>query len=106
MKPPMRHTAYKITTTRNAYGDYVVGASTALPCHFRYITGIETNLGSEAVRSDAMAWFEADSGISKNDILEIDDEGWRVERVVKARRLRDPDVQFLKVDLLRHGFIS
>jgi hypothetical protein len=106
MKPAMRNIAYKKTITRNVYGDFVIGASTALPCHFRYITAVESTLGSEAVRSDAMAWFEADSGIVKNDILEIDDEGWRVERVTKARRLRDTTVLFLKVDLLRHGMIS
>jgi hypothetical protein len=106
MKPAMRHTAYKITTTRNAYGDYVAGARTAHVCHFRYITELLTTNGNEAVRSDAMAWFESDSGIVKKDILIIDGEGWKVDKVVKARRLRDSEVQFLKVTLMRYGLIS
>jgi hypothetical protein len=106
MKPAMRHTAYKVSTTRNAYGDYVAGSQTALPCHFRYITSLITTTASEALQSDAMAWFEADSAVVKGDVLLIDDDGFRVERVTKARRLRDTTVLFLKVDLVKYGVIS
>jgi hypothetical protein len=106
MKPPMRHTAYKVTSTRNAYGDYVAGAKTAIVCHFRNVSNIVTTNGSEAFQSDAMAWFEPDSGIVKNDVLIIDDDGWIVERVIKARKLRDSSVQFIKVDLMKYGVIS
>lgn len=103
----MRQTAYKITATRNAYGDFVAGARTSLVCHFRYITQLNTDTyGSDAVKGDAMAWFEPDSGIVKKDILIIDSEGWLVSKVVKARRLRNPDVQFLKVTLVRYAVIS
>jgi len=47
-----------------------------------------------------------DSGIDKEDILRIDGEYFRVERVTKARRLRNPEVLFIKVTLLRYGVIS
>lgn len=106
MKPPMNQTAYKVTTSRNAYGDFVAGAKTALPCHFRSLTELVTTNGNEAVRSDAMAWFEPDSGIVKSDVLVIDDEGWKVNKVTKARKLRNPSVQFIKVILIRYGVIS
>lgn len=106
MKPPMRHTAYKITTTKNAYGDYIANGTTSLICHFRYITDITVNTDNLAVQSDAMAWFEPDSGIVKNDLVTIDGEHFRIERVTKARRLRDPTVQFLKCDLQKYGLIS
>lgn len=106
MKPPMLHTAYKVTTTRNAYGDFVASTSTAIPCHFRYITEQVSSSANEMIQSDAMAWFDANSGIEKEDILRIDDEHFRVERVTKARRLRDPTVLFLKVSLLKYGVIS
>ena len=106
MKPPMRHTAYKVTTTRNAYGDYVASGSVALPCHFRNITEQVTSTSDETIQGDAMAWFEPDSGVEKGDILFIDDQHFRVERVIKARRLRDPAVQFIKTELLFYGVIS
>lgn len=108
----MLHTAHKVVTTRNAYGDYVASGEVALSCHFRYITiqsggssgrGIR---GNESVDSDAMAWFEPDSGIEREDIIKFDGEHFRVERVTKARRLRDPSVQFIKVELLKYGAIS
>lgn len=106
MKPPMLQTAHKVTTTRNAYGDYVASGSVALPCKFRYITDIQTTTANETVNADAMAWFESDSGVEKNDIFQIDGEHWRVERLIKARRLRSNAVQFIKVELLRYGVIS
>lgn len=106
MKPPMRHTAYKVTTTRNSYGDFVASGTTALICHFRYITEQVSSSDNETIQSDAMAWFEPDSGIEKEDIVTIDGEHFRVERVIKVRRLRDPTVLFIKVNLLKYGLIS
>lgn len=106
MKPPMMHTAYKVTQTRNEYGDFTGTTLTAIPCHFRYITEQITGGPNEQIQSDAMAWFEPDSGIEKKDILKLDDEYFRVERVIKARRLRSSVVQFIKVELLKYGQIS
>ena len=106
MRPPMNHTAYKVTTTRNAYGDFLPSGETALKCHFRYITEQVTSTSNEQIQSDAMAWFEPDSGIEKEDIIKFEGEHFRVERVIKARRLRDPSVQFIKVELLKYGVIS
>ena len=106
MKPPMNHTAYKVAYTRNAYGDFVAGSQMAIPCHFRYIASSVTSTISESIQSDAMAWFEPDSGIKEQDIVIIEDEGFRVERVTKARRLRNTTVLFLKCDLLKYGIIS
>lgn len=105
IKPPMIHTAYKVSTTRNAYGDFTAGAETALACHFRYITEQISN-NNEYIESDAMAWFEPDSGIDRKDIIKFEGEHFRVERVIKARKLRDPNVQFIKTELLKYGPIS
>lgn len=102
----MLHTAYKVTTTRNEYGDFIASVSTALACHFRYITQQVTDTNNQTIQSDAMAWFNPDSGIAKEDIIRIDDEYFRVERLIKARRLRDPAVLFIKTELLKYGVIS
>lgn len=106
MKPPMLHTAYKVTRTRNKYGDYTASGSVELACHFRYVTERVTSTSDETTQVDALAWFEPDSGVVKEDILMIDGEHWRVERLIKARRLRNPNVQFIKVELLKYGVIS
>lgn len=105
-KPPMRQTAYKVTTSRNAYGDYVESTRASIPCRFRYITGLDINGVTESTTCDALAWFEADSGIVKKDVLVIDGEGFIVDKVIKARRLHDSEVQFLKVELMKYGVIS
>lgn len=102
---PMHQTATKVTSTRNAYGDYVAGARTDLVCHFRYITNLDIS-DNESIQSDAMAWFEPDSGVVKGDILIIDGEGFIVEKLTKARRLRNPVVLFLKTELKRYAVIS
>ena len=106
MKPPMNFTAYKVTTSRDAYGSFTASGETALKCHFRYITEQVTSSNNETIQSDAMAWFEPDSGVDRKDIIKFDGEHFRVERVIKARRLRDPNVQFIKVELLKYGVIS
>lgn len=106
MRPPMRHTVYKQTTTRNAYGDFISSGEIALPCHFREINEQVTTNVVETVQSDAMAWFLPDSGVDREDIIRFGSDYYRVERVIKARRLHHPDVQFIKTELLRYGVIS
>jgi hypothetical protein len=102
----MNHTAYKVTTARNAYGDFTASGETALICHVRIITDIITDSNNETVNSDATMWFEPDSGVVKQDIIKYNGVHYRVERITEARRLRDPSVQFLKCDLLKYGVIS
>ena len=106
MKPPMLHTAYKVSYTRNAYGDFITNTESYVKCHFREINNQITDTNAEVVNSDAMAWFEPDSGIERNSILHIEGEYYRVERITKARKLHNPTVQFLKCELLRYGVIS
>lgn len=105
MRPPMIHTAYKVTTIRNAYGDFYAGDGTAMPCHFRYITQ-QVSDNDETVNCDALIWLMPDSGVDRKDIIKFEGEHFRVERVIKGRRLREQAVQFIKCELLRYGQIS
>lgn len=105
MKPPFLHTAYKVTTTRNRYGDFIAGAETQLACHFREITEHVLD-NNEYIQSDAMFWFEPDSGVDKKDIIKINGTHYQIERVIKARRLRQPAVQFIKCEARKYGTIS
>ncbi len=106
MKPPMIYTVYKVTMTRNRYGDFVASGTTTLKAHVRIITEAVTSVNNEQVQSDAMMWFEPDSGIEKEDVIKFKGEHYRVERLTEARRLRNPAVLFLKAELLKYGVIS
>ncbi|RLA58673.1 MAG: hypothetical protein DRR04_10380 [Gammaproteobacteria bacterium] len=105
MKPPMLHTAYKVSSSRNAYGDYVAGAETTLICHWRDITNLIQE-ANEQIQSDAMAWFEPDSGVVKGDIIKFEGNHYVAIRITRARKLRETPVQFLKVELQKYGAIS
>lgn len=106
MKPPMLHTAFKVNYTRNAYGDYTATGSVAMKCHFRYINEVLTNNPNEVIQSDAMAWFEPDANVGINDIILIDGNHYRIEKMIRARKLRSTTIIFKKAYLALYGVIS
>ncbi len=106
MKPPLLHTAYKVTSTRNAYGDYVASGTSTLKCHVRIVNELTTTANNEQIQSDAMMWFEPDCGVEKGDIIKFEGTHYRVERKTDARRLRSTEVLFIKCDMLKYGAIS
>ena len=105
MKPPLNFIAYKVTTTRNAYGDYVASGEVELPCHWRSITDLVSD-APEQINSDAMAWFEPDSGVVKGDIIKFQGTHYKIERLTEAHTLEDDNIEFIKVELLKYGSIS
>lgn len=92
-----------ITTTTDKHGDQKQSASTSLKCKFRYISATDKQVNSEAFISEAMMWFTPDSGIVETNILKFDNQYWRVDRLVQARRLSDPTIQFLKAFVNKHS---
>ena len=104
MKPPLNQIAYLVTYTRNAYGDFVTSTTTAIKCRIREINRIQIGVNEE-INSDAMGWFEPDSGIERNSIVLFDGVYYQVERVVKARTFSTP-VQFIKTEMKKYGQIS
>lgn len=106
MRPPMTHTVYKVSTTRNAYGDFIASGTTTLKAHVRIITEQVSSSSNEAIQCDAQMWFEPDSGVQKEDIVKFEGEHYRVERLIEARRLRNPEVMFIKCEMLKYGTIS
>jgi hypothetical protein len=106
MKPPMNHVGYKVNFTKNAYGDYTATSSTQLNCHFRYVNEVISASPNETIMSDAMAWFNPSDSINEQDIVMIDGNHYRVEKVIRARKLRSTTVVFTKCYLLRYGMIS
>lgn len=97
----MLQTAYKVTKTRNEYGDYEGTDKTAIYCKFREITRLVDGL-ADTVESDAMAWFEPDSGVIKGDVIEYENTLYKVEKLTNARTLRSTQVLFIKTELNRY----
>lgn len=106
MLPPMLHKAYKINYSRSGYGDYIATSSTAINCHFRYINDVISNNPNEQIQSDAMAWFHPDADISLSDIILVDGNHYRIEKLIRARKLRSTAIQFKKAYLQLYGIIS
>ena len=106
MKPPMLYTAYILATDRNKYGDYIDTVETAVKCHFRVINELQHSTASDQIQSDAMGWFEPDSGVVKGTIVKFEGTHYKVEQLIEARKLRDPNVQFLKTRMMKYGPIS
>ncbi len=102
----MFHTAHKVSYTSNAYGDRIAGATTALKCHVRIITMLSTSTANQQIECDALMWFEPDSAVVKDTIIKFEGEHYRVERLTQARKLRNPEVQFIKCEMMKYGLIS
>lgn len=93
-----------VTATVDKYGDQVPTAETSVKCRFRYITEIDRGNNAEAIdtSSEAIIWFEPTVDIIEGSIVKVESVYWRVERLVKARRLIGNTVEFLKAYVSRH----
>lgn len=90
---------YLVDVTRNAYGDRIQGTTTELPCRFREISTTRRETNREVVDADAMLWVGVDSGVANKSVVLFDGIYYQVERITKARRLGESEVQFIKCDL-------
>lgn len=88
-----------ITPVRNRYGDYALGTSVDEACRFREISTVQRGVHSELNDSDAMLWLSAETSAVKGSIVLFDGTYYQIERLTKARRLGESDVQFVKCDL-------
>ena len=88
---------FDVPVTVDSHGDQIEGSPVAMKCKFRYVTGTEKGVNKEAlIGIDAIIWRDADASIQEGSIMKIDDKFWRVERLVKARKLSGDTVEFLK----------
>lgn len=98
---------YKITTTRNKYGDLVMGAEAGKDCWFREITALVPSTGNaEEIQCDAVVWFAGSDDTKKGDIYRYGNDYYRVTRITKARKGGMTNVEFIKCELISHRFVS
>lgn len=86
-----------IPTTTDKHGDQIAGSPVDIKCWFRYVTGIEKGTNQEALNGiDAIIRVSPDLDVSEGTILKVEGKYWRVDRLIKARRIGDSAVQYLK----------
>lgn len=99
----LTQTGNLITTTKDAHGDQIQSASTPILCRFRYVTGIDKGENREALAGiDAIIWLKSDSGAVEGTIIQVDGKYWRIDRLIKARKLSGDTVEFLKAFVTAH----
>jgi hypothetical protein len=92
-----------VTTSRDKHGDQVVTEETDIKLRFRYITDVDRNTNREGLGSEAMIWLSPDLAVVEGTILFAEDTYWRVQKLVKARRMSGSQVQFLKAFVNKHA---
>lgn len=88
-----------ITITKNRWGDFVESSSGSLDCRFREITLAERSVHGEVLDADAQIWLEPASGVAVGNVIRFDGVDYEIDRINKARRLGESEVQFIKCDL-------
>jgi hypothetical protein len=93
-----------VTATVDKYGDQNPTAETSVKCRFRYITQLDKGTHMEGIGTDneAIIWFEPDVDIVEGSIVKVDSVYWRVDKLVKARKLTGNTIEFLKAFVNRH----
>lgn len=72
---------------------------------FRYITAIERGSYSEELSSvEAIIWFKPDTNAKESSIVYVDNKYWRVNKLIKARRLSGSNMLFIKGEVEAHPF--
>lgn len=102
----MHQTVYKVTHTRNEYGDYVASGETKLKCRFWEVNQIQITGNNEAIQSDAIMWLEPDIAVEEGDIFKFEGNHYRVEEVRKTKPLRRTALDFIKCRMTKYGAIS
>ena len=92
-----------VTADLDVYGDQIPSDETVVSCRFRLITQIERGANTEgSAAADAILWFEPDVEIEEGGIIKADGSYWRIQKIVKARKIANDEVHFLKAYVQRH----
>lgn len=100
----LQQDAVIITVATDKFGDQVPSSGASIKCRFRYITEIDRNNHMEGIdTNDATIWFEPNADISEGSIVYVDGGYWRINRLIKARRISGDEIQFLKAFVKKHS---
>lgn len=97
----LQQDAMVFETEDDIYGTQIVTDAYHEKVRFRYITEIDKATNIEGLMSpEAMIWFGVNTHAKESSIVRVDGRDWRVDKLVKARRLQGPNIFFYK------GFVT
>lgn len=104
----MVHPCTLYTQTVDEYNDIRTTNSVSTTCWYRDNNSVDAGtVNREQESSDGMAWFKPAEVVSPGDVLTVDGQSYRIMKVIKARRLGQTSIQFVKCYLERFdSFIS
>lgn len=93
----LQQDAMVFETEDNIYGTQIVKSAHNEKVRFRYITEIDKSTNIEGIMSpEAMIWFGVDTHAKESSIVRVDGRDWRVNKLIKARRLKGSTIFFYK----------
>jgi hypothetical protein len=99
----LQQNAIVFETKDDLYGNQQVTSAHDEKVRFRYITEIDKSTNIEGMMSpEAMIWFGVDTHAKESSIVRIDGRDWRVNKLLKARRLKGDTVFFYKGYVTAH----
>ena len=93
-----------IHTETNKHGDQKVVSTEEVKLKFRYITELDkaTNRESVMASSDAIIWVDPSLDVDEGSIFYVEEKYWRVDKLVRAKRITGNGVLFLKCFVNKH----
>lgn len=99
----LQQDAIVFETEGNLYGEQIVKSAYNEKVRFRYITEIDKTINIEGLASpEAMIWFGVGTHAKETGIVRVDGRDWRVNKLVKARRLKGSTIYFYKGYVTAH----
>lgn len=92
-----------VEVSRDKHGDQVITSETDIKLRFRYITDVDKNVNRESLGSEAIIWLSPDLTLVEGDIIFAEDTYWRVQKLIKARKMSGNRVEFLKAFVNKHA---
>jgi hypothetical protein len=101
----------RVALKRSAYGDFVTdpsGSNTLMYCRIRdFSESARFDPTNEEERMPEMqAWFSPNIVINRGDVFLYEGDYWEVVRAREARRGTRNDIEFYKVNLVKHVLVS
>jgi len=92
-----------VVTERDKHGDQDIVSETAIKLRFRYITELDRNTNRESLNSEALIWLAPDLDVAEGSVIFAENTYWRVQKLIKARRMSGNRVEFLKALVNKHS---
>lgn len=95
----LKQTATKYVTTRNVFGDIVMGNQSSTKCLYRDISTLSASQQNKYdVNISGILWFGASENVKRGDVYKLDTGDYvQIQQVLLARtRVTDNAVKFIK----------